>query len=202
MKKFIVILFSLLIGIEVSAQTYKETKVKYIYPFEIGVGYSHCNLKNGFTSSFNGYSTSNSFGMMEWYCMGFYWAFGEDDVYTNNSVYGYTIRLSSGWSRFGFELGRLTWGSEYTGQSLSITPFYSWGSCGLSDCSGNTIGWSNYGLQEIENFRQKITTWGIKIDYSFSLLDIGLIVSPQELSVSINFLFPFWNYPFYWGLGF
>lgn len=160
-----------------------STTVKFSYPMDFGIGFSYLNMKNGFTSQWNGYSAPTSFGMFEFLCCGFYFAMGEKTDYTKYDVLGWSIRTSGDYFRFGIELGKLYWYDNRSMQSLSVTPFYGTGRCGLSDDSGNTIGWD---VREIDSFRQHIQHYGIKIAYTYNFLEIGFIASENEISVSLT----------------
>lgn len=194
MKKFILSLIFALVA--VFSFNAAAGSFKYRYPMDIGAEYSISRLNTGFEKVICPAHYVGPMSSVGFNCFGLYGSIGGSDGWvTGYEVLGYPVLQNFTWYRFGFKVLNFEMGYNEN-MYLSVTPFYSHGWTGISDTSGNKIGWSQLLEDRQRDAAQELNTVGAKVDFGIALgryklliLNIGVIVSPEEigLGVSLNF---------------
>lgn len=125
---------------------------------------------------------------------GFTIGFGDNTLYTNESVYGYSKTVNAYYIRYGLELGRIYFTTK-NGKvhSFSLAPTYTHIWYGITDGSGNNIGWTNWDYQKRQDFYEKYpdTTdgylggWGVTFNYNYEYFGVDISVSEKVVEISL-----------------
>jgi len=183
MKKIAIIIALLLACYTVNAQ------VNFGLPTILGIGYSRTNVHND--------STKDTFNTIELTGCGFYCAIGNclgnSNIYYKDSVYGYGTYTDKSFFKLGVSSPRLYFNSNssFLKHSIGITGYWANVNSSMQDSSGNYIGWNDY--QNLKDYKTatdySYSYFGVKIDYSFSFVNVGVILSSKEIGFSVNIVF-------------
>lgn len=177
MKKIIIALIFSIVYLNSYSQTIDA-------PTIVGIGYSR--------SSVHGANTRDTFNTFEFTGFGLYISYGDNNDYNIGNVYGFGVYNSKTMMRFGISTPRLYFNEgKFTQMSFGVTAYYGFVNSNMRDSSGNYIGWKDYpSLVELKNSTDYYYSFfGVKIDYTFSYLNVGIILSPNEISFSIGIAF-------------
>lgn len=175
MKKLAVILVLSIVCLKANGQYFDV-------PTLFGLGYSNVNVHDN--------NTTDNFKTFEMTVPLFFVAFGGGYQRLDANVYGFGVYTSKSYFKAGLCLPRFYFSDKggLKQNSIGLSIYYSGVSSWTQDSSGNYIGWSeNPSLCDYKNSTDyHYSYFGVRIDYTISILNVGINLSQNEISFSIG----------------